>query len=100
LLRGMAFLLAGYPAAERPYQLPTVEFMQPCRKDKQLRLSRAPNLEDQPGLWTLLQPDEIGVKLTEGFMMDPEASVSALVFHHPDCVYFTAAEVGEPALAI
>jgi 5-methyltetrahydrofolate--homocysteine methyltransferase len=29
--------------------------------------------------------------LTEGFMMDPEASVSALVFHHPDCVYFTAA---------
>jgi 5-methyltetrahydrofolate--homocysteine methyltransferase len=25
-------------------------------------------------------------------MMDPEASVSALVFHHPDCAYFTAAE--------
>jgi 5-methyltetrahydrofolate--homocysteine methyltransferase len=24
-------------------------------------------------------------------MMDPEASVSALVFHHPDCTYFTAA---------
>jgi len=23
-------------------------------------------------------------------MMDPEASVSALVFHHPDCAYFTA----------
>jgi cobalamin-dependent methionine synthase I len=22
-------------------------------------------------------------------MMDPEASVSALVFHHPDCAYFT-----------
>jgi 5-methyltetrahydrofolate--homocysteine methyltransferase len=31
-------------------------------------------------------------------MMDPEASVSALVFHHPDCVYFTASEVAEPAL--
>jgi 5-methyltetrahydrofolate--homocysteine methyltransferase len=52
-----------------------------------------PNLEDQQGLWTLLRPDEIGVQLTEGFMMDPEASVSALVFHHPDCAYFTAAEV-------
>jgi len=51
-----------------------------------------PNLEDQAGLWKLLNPDEIGVKLTEGFMMDPEASVSALVFHHPDCAYFTASE--------
>ncbi len=30
-------------------------------------------------------------------MMDPEASVSALVFHHPDCVYFTAADAGEAA---
>ena len=37
------------------------------------------------------QPEEIGVFLTEGMMMDPEASVSALVFHHPDCTYFTAA---------
>ena len=51
-----------------------------------------PNLEDQAGLWKLLKPDDIGVKLTEGFMMDPEASVSALVFHHPDCAYFTASE--------
>ncbi len=51
-----------------------------------------PNLEDQRGLWKLLEPDEIGVQLTEGFMMDPEASVSALVFHHPDCAYFTASE--------
>jgi 5-methyltetrahydrofolate--homocysteine methyltransferase len=51
-----------------------------------------PNLEDQAGIWKLLNPAEIGVELTEGFMMDPEASVSALVFHHPDCVYFTAAE--------
>jgi 5-methyltetrahydrofolate--homocysteine methyltransferase len=25
-------------------------------------------------------------------MMEPEASVSALVFHHPDCAYFTAGE--------
>ncbi|MGH9558742.1 MAG: vitamin B12 dependent-methionine synthase activation domain-containing protein, partial [Bryobacteraceae bacterium] len=52
-----------------------------------------PNLEDQRGLWNLLQPDEIGVKLTDGFMMDPEASVSALVFHHPDCSYFSASGI-------
>jgi 5-methyltetrahydrofolate--homocysteine methyltransferase len=51
-----------------------------------------PNLDDQQGIWKLLQPEEIGVRLTEGMMMDPEASVSALVFHHPDCVYFTASD--------
>jgi 5-methyltetrahydrofolate--homocysteine methyltransferase len=52
-----------------------------------------PNLEDQSGIWLLLRPEEIGVHLTEGMMMDPEASVSALVFHHPDCTYFS---VGDP----
>jgi 5-methyltetrahydrofolate--homocysteine methyltransferase len=58
-----------------------------------------PNLEDQAGLWKLLRPEEIGVQLTEGFMMDPEASVSALVFQHPDCTYFSAVDgvEGEPA---
>jgi 5-methyltetrahydrofolate--homocysteine methyltransferase len=49
-----------------------------------------PNLDDQQGIWRLLRPDDIGVHLTEGMMMEPEASVSALVFHHPDCAYFTA----------
>jgi 5-methyltetrahydrofolate--homocysteine methyltransferase len=39
-----------------------------------------------------LKPEEIGVQLTEGFMMDPEASVSAMVFQHPDCTYFSAGE--------
>ena len=47
-----------------------------------------PNLEDQRGLFKLLDPSEIGVTLTDGDMMDPEASVSALVFQHPDCIYF------------
>ncbi|MGD1093789.1 MAG: vitamin B12 dependent-methionine synthase activation domain-containing protein, partial [Bryobacteraceae bacterium] len=54
-----------------------------------------PNLDDQKGIWDLLKPEEIGVRLTEGMMMDPEASVSALVFHHPDCAYFTASEANE-----
>ncbi len=58
-----------------------------------------PNLEDQAKLWKLLRPEEIGVHLTEGFMMEPEASVSAMVFHHPDCAYFSAAEETEFALA-
>jgi 5-methyltetrahydrofolate--homocysteine methyltransferase len=51
-----------------------------------------PDLEDQAGLWKLLKPEEIGVELTEGFMMDPEASVSALAFIHPDCTYFSVGE--------
>jgi 5-methyltetrahydrofolate--homocysteine methyltransferase len=54
-----------------------------------------PNLDDQAGIWKLLQPEEIGVQLTEGFMMDPEASVSALVFQHPDCTYFSVGDLGE-----
>jgi len=54
-----------------------------------------PNLDDQAGIWKLLQPKEIGVQLTEGFMMDPEASVSALVFQHPDCTYFSVGDLGE-----
>ena len=50
-----------------------------------------PNMEDQVALFQLLNPGEIGIELTEGYMMEPEASVSALVFHHPDAAYFTAA---------
>jgi hypothetical protein len=39
LLRGMAFLLAGFPAEDRPYQLCGMEFMQACRKDTEYRKS-------------------------------------------------------------
>jgi 5-methyltetrahydrofolate--homocysteine methyltransferase len=49
-----------------------------------------PNLADQRILFDLLHPEQIGLTLTEGFMMDPEASVSALVFHHPEAKYFKA----------
>ncbi len=47
-----------------------------------------PNLDDQEKLFSLLKPEQIGIQLTEGDMMDPEASVSALVFHHPQGKYF------------
>jgi 5-methyltetrahydrofolate--homocysteine methyltransferase len=49
-----------------------------------------PNLADQATLFRLLQPESFGLTLTEGFMMDPEASVSAVVFHHPAAKYFKA----------
>jgi 5-methyltetrahydrofolate--homocysteine methyltransferase len=48
-----------------------------------------PQLEDQSLLWKLLRPNDIGLQLTEGFMMDPEATVSAIVFHHPAASYFS-----------
>src|SRR6266511_2258521 len=51
-----------------------------------------PNLADQRTLFELLRPEQIGLGLTEGFMMDPEASVSALVFHHPEARYFKAGD--------
>ena len=48
-----------------------------------------PRLEDQEKLFRVLDVEgTIGVRLTEGYMMDPEASVSALVFHHPEARYF------------
>jgi len=47
-----------------------------------------PNLEDQRKLFALLKPEQINISLTEGFMMEPEASVSAMVFAHPKARYF------------
>jgi 5-methyltetrahydrofolate--homocysteine methyltransferase len=52
-----------------------------------------PDLDDQVALWQLLRPEEIGIDLTDGMMMEPEASVSALVFHHPDARYFSVSGV-------
>jgi 5-methyltetrahydrofolate--homocysteine methyltransferase len=49
-----------------------------------------PDLEQQALLFDLMRPGDLGVQLTEGFMMEPEASVSALAFHHPDATYFSA----------
>ncbi|GAC1583439.1 MAG: methionine synthase [Candidatus Dormibacteria bacterium] len=54
-----------------------------------------PDLSDQATLWRLLEPETIGVELTDGFMMDPEASVSALVFHHPQAKYFGVGVSGD-----
>ena len=49
-----------------------------------------PDLAMQGTLFALLHPTEIGISLTEEYMMEPEASVSALVFQHPAAKYFSA----------
>ncbi len=52
-----------------------------------------PRLEDQEKLFSLLDvTNNIGVELTDGYMMDPEGSVSAVVFHHPQAKYFNLDE--------
>lgn len=47
-----------------------------------------PEIEDQAKLFKLIRPEQIGIQLTEGFMMEPEASVTAIVFAHPEARYF------------
>ena len=47
-----------------------------------------PNLEDSAKLFQLLQPQRIGVKLSEEFMMEPEQSTDAIIVHHPEAKYF------------
>ena len=48
-----------------------------------------PNLEDQAKLFALLKPEEnVGVRLTTGFLLEPEQSTSAIVVHHPTAKYF------------
>ncbi|HXZ80498.1 MAG TPA: methionine synthase [Terriglobales bacterium] len=50
-----------------------------------------PNLEDQTKLFQLLKPEEnVGVRLTSGFLLDPEQSTSAIIVHHPAAKYFVA----------
>ncbi|NUP77217.1 MAG: dihydropteroate synthase, partial [Nonomuraea sp.] len=47
-----------------------------------------PNLEDQRQLFELLDPERIGVSLSEEFQLHPEQATSALVAHHPEAKYF------------
>ncbi len=47
-----------------------------------------PNLEDQVKVFQLLEPERIGVRLTEEYQLDPEQSTSAVIVHHPEARYF------------
>jgi len=48
-----------------------------------------PNLEDQEKIFRLLKPEEnIGVRLTEAYLLEPEQSTNAIVVHHPQAKYF------------
>ena len=47
-----------------------------------------PRLEDQLKLWPLLDPQRIGITISDEFQLEPEQSTSALICHHPEAKYF------------
>ncbi|MFJ4438608.1 methionine synthase [Streptomyces sp. NPDC088923] len=49
-----------------------------------------PDLEDRAKIAALLEPERIGVQLSEEFQLHPEQSTDALVIHHPEAKYFNA----------
>jgi len=49
-----------------------------------------PDLEQQVQICELLQPERIGVSLSEEFQLHPEQSTSSIVLHHPEAKYFNA----------
>lgn len=49
-----------------------------------------PDLEDRAKIADLLQPERIGVELSEEFQLHPEQSTDAIVIHHPEAKYFNA----------
>jgi 5-methyltetrahydrofolate--homocysteine methyltransferase len=54
-----------------------------------------PRLEDQTGLFYLIDPTQVGITLTEQFLLEPEQSTTAIVFHHPKAKYFNVKPGGE-----
>jgi 5-methyltetrahydrofolate--homocysteine methyltransferase len=47
-----------------------------------------PDLDIHKVLFALLEPEKIGVTLTEGMQMVPEQTTSAIIVHHPQAKYF------------
>jgi 5-methyltetrahydrofolate--homocysteine methyltransferase len=49
-----------------------------------------PDLEQQLQMCELLEPDRIGISLSEEFQLHPEQSTSSIILHHPEAKYFNA----------
>ena len=47
-----------------------------------------PDLEDRAKIMALLEPERIGVTLSEELQLHPEQSTDAFVLHHPEAKYF------------
>jgi len=49
-----------------------------------------PDLEQQLQMCELLEPERIGISLSEEFQLHPEQSTSSIILHHPEAKYFNA----------
>jgi 5-methyltetrahydrofolate--homocysteine methyltransferase len=54
-----------------------------------------PEHSEKEVLFKLLEADKYGIKLTENYSMVPAASVSGLVFAHPESKYFFVGKIGK-----
>ncbi|SEK79045.1 methionine synthase (B12-dependent) [Roseateles sp. YR242] len=50
-------------------------------------------------LFRVLQPEDIGMGLTDAMAMTPAAAVSGFYFSHPDATYFNVGRIGDDQLA-
>ena len=55
-----------------------------------------PDHAEKKTMWEAINAEEVaGIKLSESFSMMPAASVSALVFAHPESQYFAVGQIGK-----
>ncbi len=54
-----------------------------------------PEHTEKRSLWSLLQPDQLGITLTESCAMHPAAAVSGWYFSHPEAKYFGLGQIGQ-----
>jgi 5-methyltetrahydrofolate--homocysteine methyltransferase len=52
-----------------------------------------PNLEDQAGLFELIEPQRVEITLSEQFQLEPEQSTTAIIMHHPAAKYFNVTKM-------
>lgn len=113
LLKALADRLAE-AAAERIHQLARAEWGYGRDENltiKELIKERYRGIRPAPGypacpdhsekrsLFSLINPESIGITLTEHCAMDPAASVSGWFFGHPKSKYFTIGKIGSDQLA-
>ncbi len=58
-----------------------------------------PDHRPKQKLWDLLDPTSVGITLTEGYAMSPAASVSGILFAHPQAKYFHVGRIGRDQVA-
>ncbi len=76
---------------------PVTDDIEAMLRDQAYRGSRysfgyaaCPDLADRATLARLLEPERIGVELSEELQLHPEQSTDAFVVHHPEATYFRA----------